>query len=47
MFATAKTIRYHSLNSSELNRRIDEGIRRAPEERAIAMREFFSWITRR
>ena len=31
----------------DFNARIEEGIRRAPEERAKAIREFWNWFTAR
>lgn len=31
---------------ADFNRRMEEGLRRAPEERAKAIREFWGWITR-
>lgn len=33
---------YH--RTSDFNRRMEEGMRRAPEERARAVREFWNWM---
>ena len=30
----------------EFNRRMEEGLKRAPEERAIALKDFWSWFTK-
>lgn len=30
----------------DFNRRMEEGLKRAPEERAIALKEFWGWFTR-
>lgn len=32
--------------TSDFTRRKDEGLKRAPEERAIALKEFWGWFTR-
>lgn len=32
--------------TADFNRRMDEGLKRAPEERALALKEFWSWFTR-
>lgn len=32
--------------TADFNRRMDEGLRRAPEERAKALKDFWSWFTR-
>lgn len=42
---TTQTNTYN--RSSDFNRRMEEGLRRAPEERAKAIREFWGWMTRR
>ncbi len=33
-------------NTTEFNRRMAEGLKRAPEERAIALKDFWSWFTK-
>lgn len=35
---------YATLSPSEFNRRIEDGLRRAPEERSKALREILSWF---
>lgn len=44
-----ETTNIHSLGirSAEFNARIEEGLRRAPAERAKAVRDFWSWIVSR
>ncbi len=42
---TTHTNTYH--RTPDFNRRMEEGLRRAPEERARAIREFWGWMTRR
>ncbi len=37
---------FPTITGSELDRKIQQGLRRAPMERAKALREFWSWITR-
>lgn len=32
--------------TAEFNRRMAEGLKRAPEERAQALKDFWGWITR-
>ena len=44
---TYRTGTYQITSASEFNRRINEGLRRAPYERAKAIREMWGWITRR
>ena len=43
---THRSTFYRPYPPAEFNRRVEEGIRRAPEERAKALREFFSWLAR-
>jgi len=33
-------------NTLDFNRKIEEGIKRAPAERAKAMKDFWNWFTR-
>ncbi|MEM9330264.1 MAG: hypothetical protein AAGA53_02995 [Pseudomonadota bacterium] len=33
-----------TLGTAEFNRRVEEGLKRAPEERAKAIKEFWCWI---
>ena len=33
-------------NAADFNRRMEEGLKRAPEERAQALKEFWSWFNR-
>ena len=35
------------IRSAEFNARIEEGLRRAPEERAQAVKDFWNWIVAR
>lgn len=44
---TNRTNIYNTYSTTEFNRKITEGIRRAPYERAKAIREFWALITRR
>ena len=37
---------YQALSASEFNRQIECGIRRAPAERAKALRDIWSWFAR-
>lgn len=32
--------------TSDFNRRMEEGLKRAPEERAIALKDFWTWFTK-
>lgn len=32
--------------TADFNRRMDEGLKRAPEERAQALKEFWGWFTK-
>ncbi|MEM7214610.1 MAG: hypothetical protein AAF423_03630 [Pseudomonadota bacterium] len=36
---------YTPFSTGELNRRIEEGLKRAPQERAKALKEIWGWIT--
>lgn len=42
--STPKT--YKPMRPSDFSREIESGMRRAPEERAKAVREFWTWLTR-
>jgi len=41
-----KNAGFNNYKTANFNARVEEGIRRAPEERAIAVREFWNWLTR-
>ena len=43
--AAEKFAGYTIYSPTEFNRRIEEGLKRAPEERAKALKEIWSWIT--
>ncbi|MGI9350479.1 MAG: hypothetical protein ACR2O3_02850 [Rhizobiaceae bacterium] len=43
--AAEKFAAYPTYSPTEFNRRIEEGVKRAPEERAKALKEFWGWIT--
>lgn len=36
---------YHTLSATEFNRRIEDGLRRAPEERSKALKDIWAWFT--
>ena len=44
---TNNSFGYTPYGTAEFNRRIEEGIRRAPMERAKALKEFWGWIASR
>ncbi len=33
-------------DTADFNRRMEEGLRRAPQERAKALKDFWGWLTR-
>ena len=43
---TNRETQFHTFSSADFNRRIEEGMRRAPQERAKAIKEFWGWLTR-
>ncbi|MEM7291310.1 MAG: hypothetical protein AAF412_13225 [Pseudomonadota bacterium] len=46
--STPKTYQTYTIMSpSEFSREINLGMKRAPEERAKAIREFWGWLSRR
>ncbi|MEM9280077.1 MAG: hypothetical protein AAGA76_16045 [Pseudomonadota bacterium] len=38
---------YQTMSPSDFYREVELGMRRAPEERARAVKEFWNWLTRR